>query len=157
MHIRDLMCSEPITVPSDAQIGQALILMASHGMRHITVVDNEDQFIGIARWFDAKTVASQPEGACRGVLTITRIGTPAVKIDEPLESVWSLLVVASEFDPLPVISEGRLCGTISKEDMKRAGKKEYKLPTKYFEDYSPFISPKKTEPKNMHRTSRDSA
>jgi len=45
--LRAIMTKNPITVREDASYGQAISIIASHGIRHLPVVDERDLLVGV--------------------------------------------------------------------------------------------------------------
>ena len=45
--LREVMTKHPLTVREDASYGQAISIVASHGIRHLPVVDDRDVLVGI--------------------------------------------------------------------------------------------------------------
>jgi CBS domain-containing protein len=45
--IQDVMTKNPFTIREDASFGEAISILASHGIRHLPVVDDDERLVGI--------------------------------------------------------------------------------------------------------------
>jgi CBS domain-containing protein len=104
------------------RLAETLELMRAYSLRHLPVVDDEGRFVGVVngRDVEAELTASGGLAAERGILGIVELGTPSLHGDESIENVWARLARAPGLNPLPVIQDGKLIGTVSQHELLRA-------------------------------------
>lgn len=133
MRVRDLMTANPVTLPSDATLGDAADRMAELGIRHLPLVDHvdgedvvagilSDRDIQMALGTDAR--ASGPEGRDprQAGAPVDWFMTEDVASIEPDATASALcaMFVRLRVGALPVMEGGRLVGIVSVLDVVRA-------------------------------------
>ncbi len=117
------MTMRPVTIGPDTGLQEALDLMAAHGLRHLPVMDADGKFVGIVRDHHVRAAQGGGEGpkeAGRDILSVTELGTPTLHGNESVENAWTVLGRNPGFNPLPVVNDGKLTGTVSQHDLLRA-------------------------------------
>ncbi len=122
MDVRKCMTTRPVTASANSPLADALELMAQHGLRHIPVIETGRRFVGVIHECDVRTALKAEVGDApqRDVLNVTRLGTPTLHGGEEVQEVWNLLSRSPWLDPLPVLRNGKLVGTVSHHDLLRA-------------------------------------
>jgi CBS-domain-containing membrane protein len=116
------MRTNPVAAQSVARLGEALELMTRHGLRHLPVIEADGTFVGIISDHDIRAALSEegkdvPE---RGVLSIANLDSPTLGGDSSVEKAWALLSRSPGSNPLPVVTGGKLEGTVSQHELLRA-------------------------------------
>jgi CBS domain-containing protein len=122
MTLRSCMTTNPLTVQPETRLKDALELMTAHGVRQLPVIDGGSRFVGIVRDFDVReALAESGDGnAERDLLSVTELGTPTLHGNASTESAWGLLSRSPGLNPLPVVTDGKLEGTVSLHDLLRS-------------------------------------
>ncbi len=120
--VAECMCRRPVQVEPTTRLKEAVEKMARHGLRHVAVVEPDGTFIGIISYHDVRTALTDGSDGVedRGVLSVTKLGTPTLTVDATTEEAWALLSRAPGLNPLPVLQNGKLAGTVSQHDLLRA-------------------------------------
>ncbi|BAC14178.1 acetoin utilization AcuB family protein [Oceanobacillus iheyensis] len=123
MLVEEIMKTEVITLPPKATINDALQLLQLHKIRHIPIVNDDFQVIGIVSDRDVRdaspsTFFEQPD---IGILnnTIDSIMTKQVITIHPMDFVEEIAAIFydREIACLPVVSNNRLIGIVTEKDM----------------------------------------
>ncbi|MHB1007333.1 MAG: CBS domain-containing protein [Chloroflexota bacterium] len=112
MKAKHLMNTRVITARPEMTVAEVTALLVANHISGLPVVDDDRVVLGVYSTTDAITRS----GECmREVMT-----TPAVYVDQecPIEEVAALLA-AKDINRVPVLSEGRLVGIISRADIVR--------------------------------------
>jgi len=117
------MNANPVAARPETRLNDALELMARQRQPHLPVVDTEQRFLGIVREHDLRAALARgmDDANERGVLTLVVFATPFVQATDTVEYVWGRISRAPTLNPLPVLSEGKLVGTVSLHDLHSAG------------------------------------
>jgi len=121
MYVQDCMTITPLTVRPESDPMAALMVLKYHGFRHLPVLDNDANLVGIVDRDDLEkflSTAGSPtvlkrqhrveQVMTRNVVTVT----PSC----PLEDA-ALLMVENKIGSLPVMDGGQLVGIITKTDI----------------------------------------
>ena len=121
MYVRDCMTITPLTVRPESDPMAALMVLKYHGFRHLPVLDNDGNLVGILDRDDLEkflSTAGSPtvlkrqhrveQVMTRNVVTVT----PACPLEEA-----AILMVENKIGSLPVMDSGRLVGIITKTDI----------------------------------------
>ena len=121
MYVRDCMTITPLTVRPESDPMAALMVLKYHGFRHLPVLDNDGNLVGIVDRDDLEkflSTAGSPtvlkrqhrveQVMTRNVVTVT----PACPLEEA-----AILMVDNKIGSLPVMDSGRLVGIITKTDI----------------------------------------
>ena len=126
------MTRKVITIDKDANVLKAQDLMASNRIRHLPVVDSDDQLIGIVTDRDIRSAlpyglfvepTSEKVKAKIAELKIEQIMTPSPKTISPEFTIQDALLLIQELrvGALPVVEkDGKLKGILSVRDLLRA-------------------------------------
>ena len=142
MKSSDVMSAAVVTVPADATIVEAAMVMLEHGISGVPVVDNEGRLVGIVTEGDlfrrceigtepdprlqSQGSQSHPETARRYVIShgrhvkdIMTRDVVRVSEDTPLARVAALLDL-KQIKRMPVMRDGKIVGIVSRADLLRA-------------------------------------
>jgi len=121
MYVQDCMTLTPLTVRPESDPMAALMVLKYHGFRHLPVLDNDGNLVGIVDRDDlekflstagAPTVLKRQHRVeqvmTRDVVTVT----PSCPLEEA-----ALLMVENKIGSLPVMDGGQLVGIITKTDI----------------------------------------
>jgi acetoin utilization protein AcuB len=125
--VREHMTAEPISLPPDASLRDAVVLLRRHQIRHIPILDRA-LLVGIVSDRDVRraspSVLSEGEDEYEAVLDRTPLSR--IMTREPLtvgpeapvaEAVR--VMVDKKLGALPVVEQGRLVGIITETDALR--------------------------------------
>ncbi len=142
MKVKDMMTKHPFTIDPDAPLGTAMDVMRTKDLRHLPVVDEAGQLVGIITDRDLRQACFAPvvaeylsAGAQRGVrqvgqtledLKVRNFMTWVVVTAHPDASLAHAALIMSErrVGSLPVIESGKLVGMLTERDMLEALSKE---------------------------------
>jgi acetoin utilization protein AcuB len=133
MRVRDLMTSDPSTLPSDASLGDAADLMASLRVRHLPLMDHvggkdvvagivSDRDIQMALGTDARAsgpMGRDPRQAGAPVDWFMTQDVVSIGPDATASALCALFVDL-RVGAVPVMDGGRLVGIVSVLDVVRA-------------------------------------
>ncbi|MDC3415785.1 acetoin utilization AcuB family protein [Aquibacillus salsiterrae] len=122
MLVSDIMKKNLITLGPDSPIYVALELLHKHHIRHIPIVDESNQVIGIVSDRDVRDASpsifasNQSKDLDNAIKTI--MSTPVVAI-HPLDFVEEIASIfyEEEFACLPVVQDNKLVGIVTEKDM----------------------------------------
>jgi acetoin utilization protein AcuB len=119
LKIKSLMMPSPIAVTAQTSIEQAIELMKINSIRHLPVVDSQNQLQGLLTLADLKQALIP---SMLGDLTLTdmMIKKPlTVGPDDDIE-IAAQLIYKHKISGLPVTSKGLLVGILTESDILRA-------------------------------------
>ncbi|HLF56936.1 MAG TPA: CBS domain-containing protein [Thermoanaerobaculia bacterium] len=129
LRVRDLMSDRVYSVRPDDDLATVRDLMDDHAIRHVPVVDEDGDLVGLVSHRDLLRTAlierdDLPEMIERSLLESTKVRevmTPYVETVAPeLElSEAAQLLVESKFSSLPVADQGHLIGMLTEADFVR--------------------------------------
>jgi Zn-dependent protease len=120
--VADVMDSEPVTVPADLSVAQALDeYFLRYGWAWFPVVDRNGYFIGLVERERAEQVAEQN----RPVFTVREVMRPdekswRVRLDDPLEALLTSESLGRIGALMAVDADGHLRGVITLDQVRRA-------------------------------------
>lgn len=123
-YVSDIMTSQPYTLTTDAMIGDAIELMADKHIRHIPIVNETDELIGIVTHRDLLAATGNKldaEKMSENILTnkpVSEIMTsPVLTTLEKTELISAAkLLEQHTFDALPVVNGKKVVGIITDSD-----------------------------------------
>jgi acetoin utilization protein AcuB len=119
MKIRTLMIPDPITIPENASITEALELMKINSIRHLPVVSGENELRGFVTLADLKQ-GLIPSMLGDVSLSDLMIHDPiTVSPDDDIE-IGAQLIYKYKIGGMPVVQNNRLVGIITESDLLRA-------------------------------------
>ncbi len=130
MKISDIMTLGAATVTEDMLLSQALRIMANHRISALPVLDGDSQLVGIVTEGDFVRAGALSEllsmrdgdrAMALGSRTVEEIMTPnptAISPDLPIEDAIQLMDRRA-FRSIPVATDGRVVGVISRSDLLR--------------------------------------
>lgn len=121
MFVRDLMTPDPITVRPESDPLAAKALLKAGGFRHLPVLDQEGQLVGILDRTDLELFLSKAgsPGVTRRQHRVDQVmvrDVVSVSPDCPLEEAASLMV-KHKIGSLPVVASGKLVGIVTETDI----------------------------------------
>jgi acetoin utilization protein AcuB len=145
MKVRDAMTRDPLTIDPEAALGTAIDVMRTKGLRHLPVVDDGGQLIGIITDRDLRHAAFAPAlaeflpasaqarlrqlGEALENLRVRDAMTWSVVTTHPDASLAHAALLMSErrVGGLPVVEQGRLVGMLTERDVLEALSREGKV------------------------------
>ena len=142
MKVKDVMTKDPLTIDPEAPLGTAMDVMRTKELRHLPVVDEAGQLIGIITDRDLRQAAFAPAvaeylsaGAQRSVrqlgqtledLRVRDFITWVVVTTHPDASLAHAALIMSErrVGSLPVVENGKLVGMLTERDLLQAMSRE---------------------------------
>jgi acetoin utilization protein AcuB len=146
MKVRDVMTKDPLTIDPEAPLATACDVMRTKELRHLPVVNDAGQLIGIITDRDLRHAAFGPAlaeylsaGAQRRVrgivetlenLRVRDVMTWGVVTTQPDASIGHAALIMSEHrvGSLPVIDNGKLVGVLTERDVLRTLSREGNAP-----------------------------
>jgi len=116
--VRHWMTTSVVTIHKEASIQEALALMKQGSIRHLPVVDTDQQLVGWVTDADLRGVliASMLEEL---TLEDVMVRKPHKAVpDMPLEEA-ARLILSKKIGGLPVVEDGKLVGAITRFDILR--------------------------------------
>jgi acetoin utilization protein AcuB len=125
MIVREMMSRTIVTVPRETPLPHAYQLMLRRGTRHVLVVGDRRELLGILTERDARVRrpngeadGSRPEAPIRVEEVMTRFPV-TVHPDQPATDA-ARLMLDHRIGALPVVQEGRPIGLVSETDVLQA-------------------------------------
>lgn len=115
--VRDWMTREPVSVPVDCPVSQALATMHALGVRHLLVMDG-DRLTGIVSNRDVRRLVEDPEHPARLSDPVARIMTegPVTVAPETPVTVAARLLLEEKIGALPVRDGDAIVGIFTTAD-----------------------------------------
>jgi CBS domain-containing protein len=116
MKARDAMTKAPVTLPIDATIYEAAVVMDRHAVGAVVVVDG-DRPVGVVTDRDlvVRALARRTPGDAR-VDSVMSTGVVCVAADAELNEVTAILR-SHPFRRVPVVEEDRMIGMVTLDDL----------------------------------------
>ncbi len=119
MKIRDLMIPDPITIPVDTSIEEAIGLMKSNSIRHLPVVSKGGNLEGFVTLADLKQ-GLIPSMVADLSLADLMISSPVTVRPEDDIEIAAQYIYKYKIGGLPVVKGKKLVGIITQSDILRA-------------------------------------
>ena len=138
MDVKDVMTKKPFSIDPEAPVGTAVAIMTEHKIRHLPVVDERGEVIGIVTDRDLRSAALAPaleehlsqeaRRRLRGIGTTLdnlRVKNAmtwhpvTARPDLPLTQATALML-EKHVGSLPVVDNGALVGILTERDALRA-------------------------------------
>jgi acetoin utilization protein AcuB len=144
MKVKDLMSRDPITIDPEAPLATAVEVMRTRQIRHLPVVDDDGQLMGIITDRDLRQAMVAPalteylsRGARRRLhgigqaledLRVKDAMTWVVVTTHPEATAAHAAIVMYEqrVGSLPVVKNGKLLGIVTERDLLRALRTEHR-------------------------------
>jgi acetoin utilization protein AcuB len=111
MLVVERMTTNPVTIGDAVQVRQALEMMGSHRLRHLPVLDADDNLVGIVSEKDL--LRAQPDSLVSEVMT-----RDVVTVTEYTALEEAARIMADgKISSLPVMRDGRLVGIVTETDL----------------------------------------
>lgn len=142
MKVKDVMAKDPFTIDPEAPLGTAIDVMRTRALRHLPVVDEAGQLVGIITDRDLRHAAFAPAvaeylsasarrltrriGATVENLRVRDVMTWVVVTTHPNASLAHAALIMSErrVGSLPVVENGKLVGILTELDVLQALSRE---------------------------------
>lgn len=119
MKIRDLMVTDPITIPISAAITDAIELMKTNSIRHLPVVGTDNILRGFVTLSDLKQGLIPSMLSDMNLTDLLIVDPITVGPDDDIE-IAAQLIYKHKISGMPVIQNNRLVGIITESDILRA-------------------------------------
>jgi acetoin utilization protein AcuB len=121
MFVRNHMTPDPVTVGPETPITELSALLDRHRIRHVPVVDQAGRLVGIVTDRDVRSATGYDHDGSLALKTedIMTADPETIGGDAPLEDVLSRLC-ERRIGALPVLTNNRLIGIISRHDVLQA-------------------------------------
>lgn len=113
---KDVMSTEPMTVRGDAKIKDVIRLLVEHGITGLPVVSEDMRLLGIVTEKDVLKMLYAGNAKVKTAADLMTGDIAYFDADDSLMAVFKCLVENS-FRRVPVLSEGKLVGIISRADI----------------------------------------
>ena len=122
MLARDCMTPITWTLRPHARIHSAHAMMSKYSLQGIPIADDEMHYLGIVTRTAVRSLLTDAgeQAGQRSVLGLTMNCFPTVTGDTPVESVWEQFANRPGLGIIPVVTDGKLEGTISSRNLLRA-------------------------------------
>lgn len=127
--VRDLMTAKVITLTPADSVKTAREAMRNHRIRHLPVVTEESEFVGLLSQRDILSAsvskfADLPDDVRDQIesgIPVTEVMTTEVMTISPKAPLYQAgdLLLKHKFGCLPVLDQGRLCGILTETDFLR--------------------------------------
>jgi acetoin utilization protein AcuB len=142
MLVKDVMTKDPFTIDPEAPVGTAIDVMRTQKLRHLPVVDETGDIVGIVTDRDLRHAALGPAIgeylSTSGQRRLRRLGETLENVSVKDVMTWGVLTTHPEapvghaalimterrVGSLPVVADGRLVGMITERDILRAVSRE---------------------------------
>jgi CBS domain-containing protein len=119
---RDVMTPNPITLPADLPVGEALLFFereAKH--RSYPVVDEDQRPVALVSRADALRWRQEPD-ALDGTLreTLSDLSMPMVTLDTPSDAIANLMIAENSGRVCVIDAGGRVAGIVARRDLLRS-------------------------------------
>jgi CBS domain-containing protein/ribosome-associated translation inhibitor RaiA len=112
MNVSDIVAHKVITANPEDTASRALKLMYENNTSHLSVVDDNGNFLGMVYAKQFLTVSAMPNSKLKNFIT----KTPPLNVSDTIEKSVELFMTTGKH-VLPVFQDGRLYGTISENDV----------------------------------------
>lgn len=130
--IRHWMTPDPVTINGDNSLSVAYNLMRLNHLRHLPVIDDDEELIGIITWGDVREakpkaiVADEERSAWEehflaATQDVRNFMTPTPYHVAPDASVRraAMMMMEHKIGGLPVVEDGRVIGIVTETDLFR--------------------------------------
>ncbi|NNF98492.1 MAG: CBS domain-containing protein [Desulfobacteraceae bacterium] len=119
MKIKSLMISNPITIPKNASVAEALELMKNNSIRHLPVVNSNKSLLGFVTLADLKQ-GLIPSMVGDLLLKDIMIQNPITVGSEDDIELAARLIYLKKISGMPVVEQNQVIGIITESDILRA-------------------------------------
>jgi len=115
---KDVMSRNVATITKDATVKDVIKLLVEHKITGLPVVDEDMYLLGVVTEKDVLKILYEAGGRSTSVSHLMTTDIISFDKEEALISVYKCLV-ENNFRRLPILSEGKLVGIISRRDIIR--------------------------------------
>ena len=122
MLARDCMTPISWTLRPHARIHSAHAMMSKYGLQGVPIADDGMHYLGMVTRTAVRSLLTDAgeRAGQRSVLNLTMNCFPTVTGDTPVDSVWEQFANRPGLGLIPVVTHGKLEGTISSRNLLRA-------------------------------------
>ena len=111
MLVVERMTTNPVTIGHKVQVRQALEAMRKHGLRHLPVLDADENLVGIVSEKDL--LRAQPDSLVKEVMS----GDVVTVTEYTALEEAARIMADGKISSLPVMRDGRLVGIVTETDL----------------------------------------
>jgi CBS domain-containing protein len=119
---RDVMTDDPVTLPADLPVAEALLFFEREAVhRSYPVVDEAGRPVALVSRADALRWRQEPR-ALDGTLgeTLSDVSLPCVTLDTPSDAIANLMIAENSGRVCVTGADGRLAGIVARRDLLRS-------------------------------------
>nr|WP_166177557.1 chloride channel protein [Altererythrobacter segetis] len=119
---RDVMTADPVTLPADLPVGEALVFFEGEAVhRSYPVVDEAGRPVALVSRADALRWRQEP-GTLDGSLgeTLSDVSLPVVTLDTPSDVIANLMIAENSGRVCVTDADGRIAGIVARRDLLRS-------------------------------------
>ncbi len=116
--VKDAMTERVVCIPAQATLEQAARILIDNHVSGAPVVDGSEHLVGVLSEFQLLVLAYNPMSKCEPVSQYMTKDVVSVGPEATLSAVANLLIVR-RIRRIPVVSENRIVGIISRSDLLR--------------------------------------
>jgi tRNA nucleotidyltransferase (CCA-adding enzyme) len=116
--VKEAMTERVVCIPAHATLEQAARILIENHVSGAPVVDGSEHLVGVLSEFQLLVLAYNPMSKCEPVSQYMTKDVVSVGPDTTLSEVANLLIVR-RIRRIPVVSENRILGIISRSDLLR--------------------------------------
>jgi len=143
MRVEEVMTKDPLTIDPEAALGTAMEVMRANEIRHLPVVDDSGQLVGVITDRDLRQATFAPALAehlsLRGQRRLRGLGYALEDLRVKDAMTWvvvttrpeattahaAMLMFERRVGSLPVVEGGKLVGILTERDLLKALMREY--------------------------------
>lgn len=115
---KEIMTTSLFTIEKDTELNEIIKILVENNLTALPVVDEDMMLLGIVSEKDVLDILINPRnGSKKAINLMTKEPTSFDENDDLMEIFQAL--VGSQFRRVPILSEGRLVGVISRRDIIR--------------------------------------
>ena len=114
MTLSEIMTEHPFTLGPENSVKQAMDLMQQERIRHIPIVDDAGQLVGLVSQRDLLSLEHKKDPVTP-LREVMRTDLTTVTPDTPLRAAAETMIY-NKFGCLPVVADGELVGIITETD-----------------------------------------
>ncbi len=115
---KDVMCRDVVTIKQDASIKDIIKLLVEHKVTGLPIVDEEMCILGVVTEKDVLKMLHASHGRSTSVSHLMTTDIVSFDENDDLMNVYECLV-ENNFRRVPILSQGKLVGIVSRRDIIR--------------------------------------
>ena len=119
--VQDVMTREFVSLSPDNDVAEAVTLMAAHHVRHILIIDSQEQMVGKVSYSGILyTLANTPTSQNRKLERIMDRQWTSIAAQLPLTAAVDALLAKNDGCLAVLTDNGAVCGIVTPEDLLRS-------------------------------------